>query len=1368
MVDFLMIGTKSPKKGELEIYPKFIIKNNSQDLMIRGGDFYAVWADEQKKWSTSEQDLIDIVDRELNKFYEEHKSAYNDTRVKILHMWDSDTGIIDKWHKYCQRQMRDQFKSLDEKIIWENSEPNKKDYASKSLPYPLKKSDISSYERLMSVLYSPEERHKIEWAIGSIVTGDSKTIQKFLVLYGAAGTGKSTVLNIIQQLFEGYYTVFDAKALGSSNATFALEPFKNNPLIAIQHDGDLSRIDDNARLNSLVSHETMTINNKFEKLYSTKFKAFLFMGTNKPVKITDAKSGLLRRLIDVQPTGNKIPTKEYNQLVKNIEFELGGIAWHCKEVYESDPRYYDNYIPEGMISVTNDFYNFVMDHYVEFTNEELITLTQAWEMYKTWCDDAKISFPFSKRIFKDELMNYFEEFYERYGTSDNKRLRSVYKNFKKDMFHQEEIKEEKGGWLEFDCEKSLFDKRFKDCKAQYANDSDHPSIKWDNVKTTLKDLDTSRVHYVMCPENIITIDFDIPDEDGNKSFEKNVEAANKWPPTYAELSKSGCGIHLHYIYDGDASELSTVYADHIEIKRMVGNSSLRRRLNKCNDLPIASISSGLPRKEKKGMYNTESVKSEKKLRELIERNLRKEIHPGTKPSIDFIYKILQDAYDSGLNYDVTDMRPKILAFAANSSHQADYCIKLVNRMAFHSEEFSKTSAKMDQIIFYDVEVFPNLFLVNWKIEGEGKKVNRMINPSPTDIEKLLEYKLVGFNCRRYDNHIMYARLMGYNNEQLYNLSQKIIFGSKNCFFGEAYNLSYTDVYDFCSTKQSLKKWEIELGIHHQELGLPWDRPVPEEMWETVAEYCDNDVLATEAVFNARHADFIAREILAEVAGMTVNDTTNSLTTRIIFGTERRPQSQFNYRDMGYLEGEPDEYPREFDDFDHEYTVFKNHQPIFPGYIFDNGKSTYRGEEVGEGGYVYAEHGIYTNVALLDVASMHPNSAINEWLFGPYTERYKALLDARLAIKHKDFKLAKKMLNGALAKYLDDEEMADALSYALKIAINSVYGLTSASFENPFRDPRNIDNIVAKRGALFMINLKHEIQRKGFTVAHIKTDSIKIPNATPEIIDFVMQYGELYGYTFEHEATYDRMCLTTNADYICKYARVEDFANMYGPDYPVCKDNIKKGGKWDVTGANFAHPYIFKSLFSHEPIVFDDLCETKSVKEGEIYLDMNCGMPDVTEYEKKLKDLESKYKKGELSDTTFEKEVPALEAEIAKGHNYKFVGRVGRFTPVSESGGVLYRCKDGKYYAVSGTKGYRWLESEMVGKLDNAFDLVDMSYYISMLDEAKDTISQFGDVDQFTKGEFQAPPYDFMNIPETPDGVEELPWDPPKKGDKKNG
>ena len=1336
MIDFLMISTRSTKRGVIEIYPKFIIKKSS-DLMIRGGDFYAIWLEDRGLWSTDEQDALQLIDRELDRYAEENRKNF-DSSVKVLHMWDSESGMIDSWHKYCQKQMRDSFHMLDEKLIFSNTPTNKKDYASKKLKYPLEEGTINAYDKLMSTLYSETEREKIEWAIGSIVCGDSKKLQKFMVLYGAAGTGKSTVLNIIQQLFDGYYSVFDAKALGSSSNSFALEAFKSNPLVAIQHDGDLSRIEDNTRLNSLVSHELMTVNEKFKSTYANRFKCFLFMGTNKPVKITDAKSGLIRRLIDVSPSGDKLSPKEYKTVMKQIEFELGAIAYHCQNVYLANPGMYDDYIPVAMLGASNDFYNFIIDSYHVFKKEDGTTLKASWEMYKTYCDEAKVPFPFSQRIFKEELKNYFRDYKERFNLDDGTRVRSYYIGFRTEKFEEQTISEKEEPeqkLIEFKAQPSVFDKECADCPAQYATSSEIPTSKWEKVKTKLSSIDTSKLHYVKVPENHIVIDFDIPDKDGNKSFELNLKEASKWPPTYAELSKSGQGIHLHYIYAEDPAKLSRVYDDHVEVKVFNGKSSLRRKLTKCNNLPIATINSGLPLKGEKQVINFEGVKSEKGLRTQIKRNLNKEYHPATKPSIDFIYKILEDAYASDLHYDVTDMRNAVLAFAASSTHQADYCIKLVNKMQFKSADQSSGTKNDDaKLVFYDVEVFPNLFLVNWKIEGEGKPVVRMINPTSAEIEELMRFRLVGFNCRRYDNHILYARLMGYTNEQLFSLSNRIINGSANCFFGEAYNVSYTDVYDFCSKKQSLKKWEIELGIHHQELGLPWDQPVPEEMWTKVAEYCDNDVIATEAVFNARKADFTARQILADVAGMTVNDTTNSLTTKIIFGNNRKPQDQFNYRFMGEVtpDCEPWTITEDMVLYDHlgdeNFTLFnKDGKPVFPGYTFEGGKSIYRGEEVGEGGYVYAEPGMYSNIALLDIASMHPSSIVAEELFGPeYTKRFNEILQARIAIKHKEFDKAKKMLNGALAKYLTDEAAAADLAQALKIAINSVYGLTSASFDHPFRDNRNKDNIVAKRGALFMVNLKHEVQRRGFTVAHIKTDSIKIPDATPEIIQFVMDYGKQYGYNFEHEATYDRMCLVNDAVYIAKY-----------------KDG-KHAGEWTATGTQFQVPYVFKKLFSKEPIEFEDMCETKSVTSA-LYLDMNEGLPDVSELEKELERIVKRAKEFgvtmDLSGNSGDAELDPLVKEIAKGHNYHFIGKVGQFCPIKPGcgGGILLRETENKktgekgYAAATGSKGFRWLESEMVRELGKEND-IDRTYYNNLVDEAVKSLSSYGDFERFVADE----------------------------------
>lgn len=1316
MLDFMTISTRV-KRGLTEVYPKFIIKK-SGDLMIRGGDFYAVWVEERGLWSTDEQDAFQMIDRELSKYKEEHREKF-DGAVKVLYMWDAESGMVDSWHRYCQKQMRDNYHMLDEKLIFSDTETTKTDYASKKLSYPLEPGEIPAYNKLMSTLYSEDERRKIEWAIGAIVTGDSTKIQKFMVLYGAMGTGKSTVLNIIQQLFEGYYSVFDAKALGSSNNSFALEAFKANPLVAIQHDGDLSRIEDNTRLNSLVSHELMTINEKFKSQYSNRFKCFLFMGTNKPVKITDAKSGLIRRLIDVSPSGNKLSQKEYKVAVKQVAFELGAIACHCRDVYLSNPTAYDGYIPTTMLGASNDFYNFILDSYYVFKKEDGTTMKAAWEMYKTYCDEAKVAYPMSQRSFKEELKNYFWEFSDRFDMADGTRVRSYFSGFRTDKFETpKETEEVRGGdenesrsWLIFkDGLESVFDKDYSDCISQYATADETPKRKWENVKTKLRDLDTSKLHYVKVPENHIVIDFDIPGPDGEKNFERNLEEASKWPATYAELSKSGAGIHLHYIYNGDVSKLSRIYDDNIEIKIFSGKSSLRRKLTKCNDLPISSISSGLPLKGDDKMINWEGVKNEKVLRTMIKRNLNKEYHAYTKPSVDYIYKLLEDTYASGMNYDVTDMRNAVLAFAASSSHQADYCIKLVNKMRFKSDEQSTNTEDHDApIIFYDVEVFPNLFLVNWKVQGEGKPVVRMINPKPSEIEELLRYRLIGFNCRRYDNHILYARLISYTNEQLYELSQRIINGSPNAMFGEAYNISYTDVYDFAAKKQSLKKWEIELGIHHKELGFRWDQPVPEDRWIEVAEYCDNDVLATEAVFDYLKGDWTARQILADLAGMTVNDTTNTLTTRIIFGKERNPN--LVYTDLAT--GEPSDPKYKRDDI----------ITAFPGYEFKDGKNMYRGDDLGKGGYVYAEPGIHYNVALLDVASLHPHSITAMNCFGEYTKNFEDLMNARVFIKHNDFDSVRSMFDGKLAPYLDDESTAKDLAQALKIAINSVYGLTSANFDNPFRDIRNKNNIVALRGALFMRTLQDEVQKRGFTVAHIKTDSIKIPDATQEIIDFCMDFAQQYGYTFEHEATYDRMCLVNDAVYIAKY-----------------KDG-KHAGEWTATGTQFQVPYVFKSLFSREPIEFEDMCETKTVTSA-LYLDMNEDLPDVTEEEKtKLlrrtpSDQWSKADQTRLLKWDHISDEELNEA-IEKGHNYIFIGKVGRFCPIKSGhgGGLLCReatdTKTGetKYVSATGAKGYRWLESEMVHELGKE-NVIDRSYYNNLVDAAIEEISKYGDFYQF--------------------------------------
>ena len=1442
------------------ITPTYLMIGN--DLMKKGGKFYAVLDPDTNMWSTDESMVYQIIDRDITNFLQEHyiysktlnRWADNDGRfVYGSYINDSSTNRLKEFNQwFVNLPQNHNYVQLDTELTYKSTEVTPQMYRSQRLSYDLNGGITEAYDKLMNTLYSEDDRTKIEWLIGSIYAGDSKKIEKCLVLYGDPGSGKSTILDLVKVMFNGYWHAFTASGLVSKSDQFATADFKDNPLLAIQDDGRIDKIESPV-INEIISHKEVVINEKGKSRYTIKSNAILLLATNHVVDIHDTKLGISRRLLDVYPSGRKIkPASLYRDLkVRMMTFEIGSIAKHCYDVYMSLGRdYYEEYVPEAMIKKTNYLRNFMFDYMDDISRKMagtsgLITRNELYDMYKAYCEDSGLSYPPTRPAFTEQIKEYFET-YEPIKWTDGGTKRHVFGGLKIDKImgissSKPSIDQNDLSWLTFNdsCGSSVLDKEFPDAPAQYAvvggeRDGD-PETSWAKCKTKLKDIDPHKLHWFLLPKQVIKMDFDLKDQNGNKSLELSLKVANKFPKTYAEVSKSGQGIHLYYNYDGDVDQLSRIYDENIEVKV---NCPHRRLLSKCNDLQIATISTGLPLKEAKPKTDNVPL-TVKGLRTTIRRCLAKEIHADTTSNVDWIKEILDRAYDSGLAYDVSDMKNEIEAFAANSSHQSARCLKQVSLMKFKSGNASfdnspskemaeageelvrqlqealsepvsgtddqnrftdekkggtpvideraaedemnvrnailnllqngtketglQTIQKMDEVLtkafnagltydindirqdiiifsinsdqkekayelarnlrlssekegsyndnyndaplmFFDYEVFPNLVLLCYKIAGEGNPVVSLFNPTPDDVAKIFginypkKYRAVGFNCKEYDNHITYAIYMGKSTYEVFLISQAIIGKDKHAKFREAKHLSYTDILDFCPEKISLKKWEIRLGIHHQELNFPWDQPVPESKWDVVASYCKNDVIATEAVFYHNEPAYKGRLILVDLAnilmgpGSVPNDSTNDLTTKLIVGNERNPQ---------------------------KYFVYPNLAEEFPGYEFDNrgidksryisndviitGKSIYRGYDPGEGGFVWAKHGMYGLSESDDSASHHPSTIIAKNGFGKFTPNFKRLLDLRLMVKHKEYDKLRGLYDGALAKYLTSDADAKALSFALKIAINSVYGLTAAKFSHPLRDPRNVDNWVAKRGALFMIDLMLNVQEMGYTVLHCKTDSIKILHPDDKIRTYIQEFGKKYGYTFEIEHRFERLCLVNDAVYVCKYT-----------DEPVNED---MAGKWDATGKQFQVPYVFKTLFSHEPIEFDDLCETKNTSTA-LYLDFNEDLPE-----------------GE--------------------HNYVFVGKTGQFCPIKPGcgGGILYREKDGKYYAAESTTGFRWLESEVVKELGKEAD-IDESFYRKQVDKAVDTISKYGDFDSFTA---EGPYVDmsFMNVPETEE--EEIPF-----------
>jgi len=201
----------------------------------------------------------------------------------------------------------------------------------------------------------------------------------------------------------------------------------------------------------------------------------------------------------------------------------------------------------------------------------------------------------------------------------------------------------------------------------------------------------------------------------------------------------------------------------------------------------------------------------------------------------------------------------------------------------------------------------------------------------------------------------------------------------------------------------------------------------------------------------------------------------------------------------------------------------------------------------------------------------------------------------------------------------------------------------------------------------MVDLVEYVESEGYEVVHVKTDSIKIPGITPEIIEKVRVFGDKYGYTFEYDPDvdfYDRFCLVNDAVYVAHTA-----------------------AGWSATGAQFLHPVVFKTLFSKEELEAKDYVEIKQVAKGYMY----------------------------------------LRKENGEGTVDTFIGRFGAFIPVL-GGRILLRIDGDKESAVTGTKGHLW-ETEAVAT-ENEMD-VDFTYFQNLIDAGRKTIEKFGDYAAFT-------------------------------------
>lgn len=1380
--DFYKVTTEGPFDKRTQFDYKVDVDFNyvyNDDLIVRGGAFAYYWDGEQ--WSKDLRDIVLNIDSNIKSAVNEVRSEHPDSTIKYGLAENSNSGIVTKFQKYCQALQTKDI-AFNTTIFFDNQTPKRDDYSTIQLNYHPQPGKCDSFDKLAGTLYAPEELDKILWAIGALLTGNMPKIQKFLFLYGAAGTGKGTMLDIISKIFQEYRADIDLEKL-TNGSQFGTSQIVDVPLL-VDSDSKIDRIKKDTDLLKLVSHEPVMVRKLYQDGYSVAFQGLLVTASNARYDAKNVNSGIHRRALVVHPSGNIVSKEDYNRLMNDINYEVPYIAQKAIDRYtELGEAFYDNYRDEEMVNYSDPFHACVSENLPLFTEKDGITLNQAASIYKEYIEELGWETKGVKQKVKLRLPDYYREF-SKYKMIDGVRLTRYYSGFKTEKFPflngkdkpKNVVECEQPSWLDLSEQPSLFDKEAAAYPAQLANENGTPKYKWDTVQTTLKDIDTSELHYVKVPQSHIVLDFDMKNENGEKDLELNIKEALSYPQTYAEVSKSGGGLHLHYWYDGDVTKLKNLIKDDVEVKVYTGKSSLRRKLIKCNNLPIAHIATGLPLKEKEViMYkDIEDIHwTEKKLRTFIENCMDKVHHSATKPEMDFIYTVLEQAKDTGVKYNLNDMLDSLTKFAMHSTHNSDYCLGIVNKLTLSTyqteDEIGNGNDIIDDkdIVFFDIEVFSNLFLVCWKKNGfeipawvyddldkdinsgnnyqpsdilksnwydqhKNKDYGIWCNPTVNQLEYLLQHPLVGFNNRKYDNHILYNASLGATPMELYMQSQNIInHTGDGGMKPAAYNLSYADLYEFMDIKQSLKKWEIALGLTHDEFEFPWDQPLAVSNWARCAMYCMHDVDATDKVFNDKHAGqpaWMARKVMCELTEMSPNTKTQTLAEKFLFGDEQRPQDNFVWYDLA---------------------------KEFPGYTFDPNRkpaSDYHGKDPSEGGYVSSKPGVYgvsakdynegniidpetgrcKLVTYIDVASLHPHSLIAINYFGKYTPKFQALVKCRMHIKHGELDKAASAfsdidpaLSEKLSKFLNDPSLINGLAHAMKIIINIVYGMTSAKYDNKFRDPRNVDNIIAKRGALFMMMLEEELNARGCNVIHVKTDSMKITNYLQEDIQYAMDRANEFGYTFELECIFDRIALTNKSTNI---------GHIEGkPEYDA--------HAWEAVGAQYAEPYVFKKLFSHEELVEDDYMVLKSStapiylggrfigKNAYVYASLTGEDLYVVREENIAQSIQTKAQKP-LKDYLAKRDYEGLPLEVQEANraikiSKELKGRDFDISPERVQDIIdnnFPETKVTKHCSLSKTKDWAWrLSTDYKGYKD-----INMGYYGKLKDDAIDDIYKVGD------------------------------------------
>lgn len=175
--------------------------------------------------------------------------------------------------------------------------------------------------------------------INLLITGKEEIM---FIVTGCGGSGKSTFLNIIRQIFSGDCSACPISDLSGFNLSEAL----SRRLIASD---EISADDlDNKTLKMIISRQEMQINPKMSKPYQIKCQSALFYCCNIPPRIDLADTGLLRRIVyyemdkPIQNPDLTLRQKHWNEMdiINIIRHALKVDMTDWRKDFEEQTHYY--------------------------------------------------------------------------------------------------------------------------------------------------------------------------------------------------------------------------------------------------------------------------------------------------------------------------------------------------------------------------------------------------------------------------------------------------------------------------------------------------------------------------------------------------------------------------------------------------------------------------------------------------------------------------------------------------------------------------------------------------------------------------------------------------------------------------------------------------------------------------------------------------------------------------------------------------------------------------------------------------------------------------------------------------------------------